>query len=310
MILKLLQQLKPNALGTINLGLPVIIAAFWCPWLISSIMGTLLCSAIMGAYIWYINYWRTVSTTVALKYAPSQPYKDELEKAINACGMDSEDITLRYGYTNGMIATATLSTITIDPLLFSTIENDPQALAAKDIIVVHILPLLSDAQKELNVRVKEILTPEAQRFIFKHELAHIYYNYSTKKLLIIGAIGMLATCLGIITSSCLLAVNGPLAVLCGLFVAGLSDLLLSYSSNAFFTSREEKNADLFAAHHSAHEETEAAALFFEKLQEIQDSLQEKDTILAKLPSVIVSGHYNGKTRAGYLRKALTHKSLI
>lgn len=87
----------------------------------------------------------------------------------------------------------------------------------------------------------------------------------------------------------------------GLLAAGVTDLLLSYSSNYFFKAREEINADLFAARHSTRDETAAAADFFEAHQNILDTHKEQ-TLVAKIPGIILSGHPNGKTRANYLRK--------
>lgn len=264
----------------------------------------------MGLYIFYFNYRQVKNLTAALKYSPSGDYKKEFEKNIIQCRMDPERVALRYGYSNEMIATAMLGTVNLDPLLWNTIENDPEAQTVKDILKVHVFPTLSEIQKQRIARTQEILSPGAQRFIFKHELAHVHYNYSIKKLCVLGTIGILSTWLAISVSVLLLPVQSLLALLGGLFVGGVSDLLLTYCSNVLFTSREEKNADLFAAQHSNVEDIEAAAQFFEKLQQIRDATQEVDNLFAKLPSLVATGHYHGKVRACYLRAFLAKSHLL
>jgi hypothetical protein len=119
-----------------------------------------------------------------------------------------------------------------------------------------------------------------------------------------GLIGLFAAYSGISIGMMLMPYNGFVALLCGMFAGGTADLLFTYISNALFTAREEKQADLFAAKHSSKEEILAAADFFEKHQMIVDQAKRNAGILGKIPSVILNGHHDGFARAAILRNSV------
>ncbi len=245
----------------------------------------------------------------SFKFLPSGEYAQRLEKIITECGMDAQKIQLRYSYSQGRIAITMFNTISIDPILCSLFEQDPEAIKIKNIVEPQVIALLPDEQKNRLSKIKEVLTPEVQEFIFKHELGHVFYGYSNKKIVIMGAIVTIAAYLGITTAVTTYQTLGSWAVALGMVVGGLIDMVLSYSSNPLFTAKEEKRADLFAAQYSSSETIEAVADFWEKHQNILDTYKDPNAgLVGSMPSIILSGHYDGKVRAQYLRAALSEKN--
>lgn len=291
---------KQQIVGTLNLAIPILALAWLYPSLFQHIWGIVGCSVVMGLYILYLNYKATKNYVAVLTYIPSGAHKEDFEESIRACNVDPQTIHLRYGYTNEQIAIVAFTTIVIDPLLWQGITEDPVALQVKNILDVHTVPLLPEAQKTRIAMVHDLFSVPAQRFIFKHELGHIFHKYSPKKLAVIGLIGACATYAGVSTAVALQSF-GVLAIPLGIFVGGLTDLLLSYTSNVVFKLYEEKRADRFAVRYSTQEEIEAAADFFERHHEVFMTHQGPQNLLTKLPSIIASGHLSGKARADYIR---------
>lgn len=290
---------KQQLIGVINLAIPIVILAQIYPAFLLTFLGQFICSLFVGIYCYYLNYIASNNSIKNLQYSPSGEYKKELDDAIIKCKMNPNDITIRYSYTNTMVATTTFNTISLDPILCSETNQDEQALIAKDVIEKHVLINSSQSVKDNLIKINAILSPEAQRFVFKHELGHVFYNYAYKKLMLIGLIGFIMAYAGILTAIKTFSSLGFFAILLGIIVAGFVDLLLTYSSNVFFKAYEEKRADFFATKYSSKEEINSAADFFEKLQDIHD---EADFgLYSKIPTIILSGHYNGRTRAKYLR---------
>jgi Zn-dependent protease with chaperone function len=193
-------------------------------------------------------------------------------------------------------------TVIIDPVVWHTQSEDQEALKVKDIFAQHIEPALSQTQKQRLDAIKQLLTPAAQRFIFKHELGHSAANFSKKKLGVIFIVGFLATYSGITAAKLVLPINGLLAILVGMLVGGFCDLLYTYLSNATWKLRQEKNADFFAARYSSREDIQAAAHFFAHHQEVLATYREPGNLLARIPSAFTSGHQNGKARSAFLLK--------
>lgn len=292
---------KQQIIGTINLSIPVVILALAYPAFLHTTFGLIVSSVLMGGYILYLNYRATKNYAAVFTYIPSGECKEEFEEIIKACKLDPQQIHLRYGYTNEQIAFAAFSTIVIDPLLWQGITKDPVALEVKKILDAQVVPPLSDVQKNRMVKIHELFSAPAQHFILKHELGHVFHNYSKKKLVIIGIIGTCATYAAISAAFAVQHTSGILAVLVGIFVGGLGDLVLSHASNVLFKVYEEKRADRFAVYYSSRNDAEAAADFFEQHHEILATHTDPKNILSKLPSVIVSGHLSGKARADYIR---------
>ena len=110
-----------------------------------------------------------------------------------------------------------------------------------------------------------------------------------------------------LNNTLLFPIIGGVAIIVALIVAGLIDILMSYVSNVLFKVKAEYNADIFAAQMSSMQENEAAAEFIEKHDSIIRENPEP-TVLAKLPSEILSGHPNAKSRVSYLRDLAFKKS--
>jgi hypothetical protein len=294
--------LKQQIISVINISIPLLIVIYYYPSWVLQIETRLLCAIAMGIYIAYLNYNNTKKMTRLLQFVPTSHYKQQLEQWIVAAGMDPEKIQIRYGYCHESLAMTMFDTIVIDPLVYTLFEQDSTAQEAKQVIDTYIMPTRSEEVKRKILQFKTILSPQAQQFIFMHELGHIYDRYSIKKIMIIGIIGTLAAYIGISMGVYLFPLIAGYAIICALLIGGLVDIVLSYLSNLFFKLAEEKDADLFAASHCDTDTINAAADFFENHQEIVDQHKQYEGLLARLPSSIASGHPNGKTRAVYLRE--------
>lgn len=302
--------LKQEALGIVHLSLPTLVLAYISPELFSTWHGTMVCSLCTGFFIFYRNYDATCKQARALQFSPSEQNKEMFERIISSCKLNPATINLRYGYSHEGLAMAMLNTISIDPLIFRDLDNDPEAVKVKNILEQYTVPTMQELQKKRIDLTKQIASNSVLQFIFKHELSHVFYNYSLKKITLMALIIFIAAFSGISTAIFYFPRLGQAAMLLGMIVSGMVDLILSYASNYFFKAQAEKNADLFAAHYSSPEEIAAAADFFEKHQQIMDTNKEADNFLTKIPSVIATGHPAGKTRAQYLRNIIINKQKI
>ncbi len=297
-----IQSLKQQVIGIINLSMPIVIVFSMYPAILHNMFGRIIVALIVGAYVYYLGRKITHTQANSLLYSPTDSHKDEYEKMVVACGIDPQNVRLRYGYTQERIAMTILNTVTIDPLYYHDQDDlDLEMVKVKNILQQHIVVTLSEEEKNRTTKIKNILSDSVQRFIFRHELAHIQYQYSQKKLLINGLITATSALLGICIALHMLAYSGYLALLAGMLTGGICDLFFSYTSNALFTAQEEKKADLFACAHSSKEEIMAAAQFFEQHQVINDEYT-AHKIIGKVPPVILTGHPHGLDRAAYLRQ--------
>jgi hypothetical protein len=294
------QILRNQISSVMSLSLPLMAFSYFYPWIFDSWYGICGVSLLMGLYIFYLNYKAARAYNNGLIYKPSGQVKDYLEKITRECGLNPNDLEIRYAYTQEMIGSANFNMIRLDPLLWSLITDDLEAQKAKQVLETHIVPTLSEIQRKRISAIQQIFTPGAQQFIFKHELAHVIHTFSRKKLALVGCVAALAALSGIITAQLLFPLFAGVALIIACVVAACMDLFLSYASNVVFKVRAEYYADVFAANHSSVQEIEAAAVFFEKhasiLQENQDQ-----TLLAKLPAEILSGHPSTNKRVKYLR---------
>ena len=304
----ILNILKQQILGAINLAIPLLAIGYFYPNLFYSFIGRLICAFCVGLYVFYLNYRITKNQTNVLSFIPSGKHKEEFEKIILGCKMEPKTINLRYSYSNEMIAMCMFNTVAIDPLIWNQVDPDPEMLKAKNVIETHIIPVLTENQKIRISRIREIFSDKVQNFIFKHELGHVFYNYTNKKLILMGIIAMIAAFIGVFTTI-LLKQFGIMSVIIGIIIGGFTDLLLNYSSNVFFKLHQEKIADIFAADYSSPEEIIATADFWEKHQYVCDSNSELG-ILRNVSPIILSGHYNGNDRAKFLRELAFRKQLV
>lgn len=293
--------------ATFSMACLFLVAYNLMPHLVLRVPVMLVLSLLYGGYVWYVHYSQSVAINTRLQFVPTGNALAVFQEQIKQCSMDPEKVSLRYGYAGDGVAMANYQTVIIDPILWQDCQQDAAAQAAIQVLQQFVLPGLAQDKKELNERIKLIITPAAQRFIFKHELGHVYYNYSFKKLLFLGATGFTVTVAGLTSAALLLpAAGGMVAFVCGTLVAWLTDIIITYSSNVLFKAREERNADLFAAQHSTPEEIEAAALFFEHYEKsAQQYRTEHAGLLKYVPGIVLSGHPDGITRGAYLRKLIS-----
>ena len=299
-------MLHQQAIGITRITIPILFLTWAVPGILYTTWGKLCCAAAAALFICYRVFFITKNQADVLRFVPTGNYKEELEKAVTVCGLEPNAIRIRYGYTNEAIALTMFNTISLDPLLWQSIEHDPEALKAKEVLELYVRSI-PEAQKNRLTTIRTLLSADAQKFIFKHELAHVYYNFSYKKIMVMVGVGFIAILAGIMMAMHWLPLLGSGAVIIGMVVGGIIDLVLTYASNYFFKAYQERMADLFAAHYSAAQEIEAAAEFFEKHQELLDVRQPELGILAKIPSVILIGYPHGKTRAVYLRNLAAKK---
>ncbi|HVX00929.1 MAG TPA: M48 family metalloprotease, partial [Candidatus Babeliaceae bacterium] len=299
--------IKQQLVGVISLSMPFIILSQIYPTFFDSILNIIVCCIGIGFFTFYRHWSFSKNFADNLKFEPTGACKNSFEQTIIACGIDPKTVRLRYGYSSDAIASATFTTILIDPLLWSGLVEDPEALKTLEILNVNVVSALPELQKQRVAEVRQALTEDVQRFIFKHELGHIVYNYSYKRLITVGIIGALMAWSGFITATALYSIMGKVSVILAIVIAAFADLFLAFCSNPFLKVAEERKADIFAARNSTAQEIEAAAEFFERHQEIVDRYAE-DNLLSKLSPEILSGHPHGKRRSAYLRKLALQKA--
>lgn len=292
-------MLKQQVIGIIKLSLPVIGLYMLFPSVLANPFGQIICALGVGAYVWFLNKKQHDALMTSLAYIPSTQ-KGYVEALITECNVRPETIQLRYAYTGGQVAMTAGNMIIIDPITFSFCDTDPEAIKVKDIFEKQIQASLPEFQKARINELRTVLTPGAERFIIKHELGHFVDNFSSKKLGVMFIAASSAAYAGIVTSMAVITFGGIPAILVGMFVGGLIDIILAYVSNMFFKLAAEKRADRFAVRYSSQEDIHEAAQFFVKQQELLDKHKGPASLLNLLPIEIAAGYQNGKKRAAYL----------
>lgn len=293
--------------GVANITIPIIGVLYFFPYLLGSTVGIMTVAVIFGIYIWYLNFIQHRRVINSLLYVPTGTHKQMFEDIIRSCGLAASAVNLKYAYTDEKIAMALSNTIVIDPTICSMCEDDLGSDPVKNVYHQMFAPTFTSLKVQRLIKYKAILSPEVQCFIFKHELGHVVDHYSVKKLFIIFAIGTAAVYAGLLMAKILLGIHVVLAILGGMLVGGVVDIMLTYLFNVMFTLAAEKKADRFAAQHSTAEQIKAAALFFEQHQEILDRHKEVDGFWARIPSEILTGHPRGQARSAYLLKLAAQK---
>lgn len=292
--------------GVINLSLPVIMVYQLYPALLYTYWGIFICALVIGIVTYYLNRRATVNMVRALTYHPSLAYQQRLASLMQQCGINPKDVILIYAYTNEQIIISAFNTLILDPVLWSSLADDSEARKVIEIFETHTLPTLSSVQKQRIETIKTIFPVEAQSFFFKRQLAHIYNHFTTKKLFVIGFVATLAAYISILAAMSVVHISGLLAIGVGIVTGFVTDLAFTYLSNLFFKLKEEKAADLFAAHYSSHKEIEAAIFFLEEHKKMRDSFKNPPQFLDFVPYSLATGHYDSVTRANYLRE-VAHK---
>ena len=295
--------LLQEAIAVIRIAIPLILFYNNISKNVLSFWGILASSLVFGTYVGFVHYQQAHNQVKGLLFAPSGEHADLFYKEITHCGLKPESICLRYSYCDDQIACTNFSTILIDPMVWKGIENDSEVQKIKTVIEQHILPTVPEIKKTMHTQINTLLTEDAQKFIFRHELGHIDHNYSNKCIIFLGASGACALASGLIVASITLASLGGLAAtIFGMTVGGTLDILLAYAKNVIFTLPHEWLADDFAIQHSSSQEIKAAADFFEQYEVGAQEVREATVLFSRvIPSEILSGHPQGEKRAAYLR---------
>ncbi len=287
--------------GVVNLSLPLVFLYQIFPYFVLSLHGMVFCAFLMGLYAYWLGRNNTYKLVKSLKCTPSGIQLQEFAALVNACQVDTSRVNLFYAYTQEAIAFAAFDTIIIDPVVWHSVDQDENAQKVCAVFSASIEPQLNEHQKTRLSAIKAALTPGAQRFIFRHELGHVVHKFSYKKLFVIFVSAIIAAFFGLLAARALMNISGLLALIVGMVIGGVSDVLLTFASNLLFKMREEKCADEFAMRYSSEQDIKEAADFFERHQVIVDEHKDKKSLWALLPSEITTGHPNGFVRASFLR---------
>jgi len=301
-------MIKQQITGVVILSTPLIILFTFWPALLCNTVSQIICSLLLGLYIYYSNWFQLKNLERMLQYVPTGAHAAYFDAIIQQCGVPRDTVVLKYAFTNEMIAMAAGKTVIVDPTLWHGLHDDPESVKVMTVFQSHIKPTLNSIVQERMHQVHLALTSEAQAFIFKHELGHIVRHYSWMKLIVIFVMGTVATYCGILAAAWAYQISGLLALILGLFVGGMTDFLLSFLLNITFKLHEEKQADWFAVQYSSPEEVHAAAEFFIQHQIIFDQYKATHNFLETLPSEIRTGHQKGTVRSAYLLKLLDAKN--
>lgn len=290
--------------GIFVLSFPLLMLAAWYPTIFQSWWGILAACLGMALYVVYFNYKSTSKHARELVFEPTGDTKEFFEAEIRRCGLSPQSVRIRYGFTDLNVAMALLNTIKIDPLIWKNITTDQKALEVKKIIETYTVPYLPEPKKQFLNAINNQLNSDAQMFIFRHELAHVVYQYTYKYL---SMVFLVTTCVAVSgIMSALFAMHfiaNYYALAVGMIVAGVIDVVLTYGfMNPIFKYWQETSADLFAARYSTPHEIIAAAEFFEKYGEFSQEYKERSGFSTAVAQRVLTGHPDATLRGAYLRK--------
>lgn len=293
-----------------RLFLPIAVGYLIAPEFTLSRAGALVLSTIFALGMFYQLYQSSMKEANTVVYVPTGDVLTSLQSEIKRCGMEPEAIKIGYTYLFDQVAQSLFSTIKIDPLVWKNCDNDPVKQQIITVLDTHVMPAAPADRTAFIQAINSHLTPEAQRFIFRHELGHIASSDSLKRISSFSGIVFATIASGITIVGVLAPVITIIpAAIAGLVVACLVDILLSAINNHFTKAAQEKNADIFATQMSSFEETVAAAEFFKAYDEAMHThLSMSPTIftLLGLPSSYARGYYSGAQRSEYLTE-LAHR---
>lgn len=292
-------------IGFFLLFVPFLLLYSYKPQFMLSFYGALIYALLVGFRTGYVYYQSSKNLVKGLKFVPSGSVKNYFEEQVKEVGLNPQDIAFRYAYCDSNIALTVFNTIIIDQMMWHGCDEDSVCVEAQNLIKIQIQPVLLPVQKKFHQQIKGALTPDAQRFIFKHELGHVVDNYSWKRIILNGIIGFGGMYSGIFVGKILVLANyGLVSLLAGIITGGVVDLLLTFVSNVVFKAPKETGADSFAIKHSSKKEIAAAADFFEKYEiyAIEYRKTMGDTISDSAPRFF-RGYAPSKERVAYLRNA-------
>ena len=142
-------------IGTLNIALPLVLGYQIAPEAMLSRPGIVVSAGVVGAYLYCINYRQSKNQQNVLLYKPSGETQKQLADEIIKCGMDPEDIALRYSYLNDSIASSNFNTICIDPMVWKGLEEGGDVEPVRDVIERHILPSVPEQNKQMQDHIKK-----------------------------------------------------------------------------------------------------------------------------------------------------------
>lgn len=304
----IIATIRQELLGIFNICIPILCAAYFFPASVLNVWGILFWACAVGAYLFYKNFQSTTSGKNSLLFAPTGAQRELLFHEAERCGVRADGVDFRYAYCDDAIGLTMFDTIVLDPMVWKGID-DPEFEKARNVVIQQVIPAIPENKKQFHARINEALTSDAQQFIFRHELAHVFYNFSNKRIVINGVIGFLFTVAAFAAAHVVLPIlgNGG-AIVVGILVAGSVDLLLSYGTNYFFKAAAEKNADLFAVKYSTSQEIKAAADFFDAYERAAQEYR-KSIGFPVHPPVFLVGYIDGVMRAKYLHVLAESKTI-
>lgn len=296
-------------IGTLNLACPFILLYKFMPHFALTAYGIVFYSSLVGLYLIYINYNSAKKQLKTLLYRPSGSYREEFNSEIERCGLDHRNVSLRYAYTGDNVAMTIFNGIILDPLVWKNLE-DPERIKASDVVEKYIIPTIAPDKLELLSNIQNKITTGAQKFIFRHELGHVFYNYSYKKILLSSLIGVFVTAVALVVAHQIMPrFDATYTFVICLALSCLLDLILGFLVvNLFFKTNVEYQADLFAAKFSNSQETEEAACYFENYEKAAQVYRNNtNSFLKFIPTTILTGYIDGVRRAQYLRNSINLK---
>ena len=153
--------------GVINLSMPVIVLYQLYSAFLHTYWGIFICALMIGIIVYLLNKRATDNMVQALTHRPSGEWEEQLEMMIIQCGMNPNDVSLVYAYTNEQIIMTAYNTIIIDPVLWSSIASDPAAVTVTIIFDQHTAPTLSELQKQRLEEIKKIFFSRCSSLLFQ-----------------------------------------------------------------------------------------------------------------------------------------------
>ncbi len=302
--------ISASAQGIITTVLPLffLIGAFSGSMPLTSLYAMIIGMAAIGSFFkMYRNYKVAKDAVKNLMFAPTGNHKELFESMLRQAGMNTSSVNVRYAWSNHMIAITQFDTISIDPYFWSLIDEDPEAQKSASVLKTYIEPTLTPETITRLAACKAACSLDAQKFLFKHEVAHSKNNASIKQLAVLGLVLTLINALSWIVGVHVLLRFGLIFAIPAMIVVGtFLDLFLSFGLLNYWKYREEKRADAMACQWGSQEEIVAAAEFFKKLNEIVTIHDERIGIIRYIPVTFFSGHPANKERSerllAYARK--------
>src|SRR3989344_7598439 len=92
--------IRQQLVGSINISLPFIFLYYLAPQYALSFVGIVLYSLAVGLYVAYLIQVTTKNQAKGFLFAPTGDFKQQFDNEIARCGLDPNDVVLRYAYSD------------------------------------------------------------------------------------------------------------------------------------------------------------------------------------------------------------------